>query len=66
MRIPTHKTRTVDDIGEAVKDRLQEQIILFRVILEISILNYDETSCSSLYSGMERRPLAPLLTLCLE
>ncbi len=60
MRLTTRETRSENDICEAVKDRLQEQIILFRVILEIGILNYDEIARSSPDSSTQRRPLASI------
>src|SRR5208337_3728252 len=60
MRLSTRETRTEDDVGEAVENRFQKQIVLFRIVLEIGILNYHEIAGSSLDAGAERRPLAPI------
>ncbi len=54
----TQKAAPENGVGAAVQNRLQKPRKLVRVVLEISVLNYDDVACRVLDPGGDRRALS--------
>ena len=57
------KARAVDDVGVAVEDRLQQQRVLARVVLEVRVLDDDDVAGRFAKPARHRRALAAILRL---
>ena len=63
MRATGKKARTVDDVGSAFDQRLQQHNVLCRIVLEIGILNNDEVSGSFPNAAVQGRTFSHVLRL---
>ena len=58
MRPAGHEARAVDDVGDIGGERLEEVVVLGRVVLEIGVLDEHEVGGGQREAGPERGSLA--------
>ena len=58
MGAPAHETRTVHHIGFAVRNRVEQKMILLRIVFEIGVLNNDNVASGGAEAGAQRGPLS--------
>jgi hypothetical protein len=58
MGATPQEARTVNHIGFASRDRVEQEKVLLRVVFEVRILNNNDLPCDSAEAGAKRRPLS--------
>ena len=61
--MPGDEPRAVDDVGLAGEERLQQHVVLRRVVFQVGVLDDQELACRLLNAPAYRRPLALVVRL---